>query len=87
MATCSVTTLQTEACASGFACLDEKIYRAVLLQLLCNISDGGGSAGLAQSFAGSGPPTTQVPAFNAGTYYDYTGQIVYHWNPTTPGWE
>jgi hypothetical protein len=90
--TCSIATLIDEACASGFKCLDENQFRALVLQLLCNISaGGGGSAGLAQAFAGSGPPTTQIPAFSAGTYYDYTNSVIYHWNPTlnagTGGWE
>lgn len=85
MATCNIADLIDESCISGFKCLDPQTYNAVLLQLLCNVASSGGSAGLAQAFAGSGAPTTQVPAFNAGTYYDYTNAVVYHWNPTLSG--
>jgi hypothetical protein len=38
--TCSVGTLIQEACESGFKCLDEQQYRALVLQLLCNLSSG-----------------------------------------------
>jgi hypothetical protein len=36
-----------------------------------------------QAFAGSGAPTaaTPTPANNAGTYFDYTNQALYFWNP------
>lgn len=37
--------------------------------------------------AGSGAPTTQVPADNAGTYYDRTSGTLYNWNPTNQSWE
>ena len=37
-----------------------------------------------QAFAGSGAPTaaTPTPANNAGTYFDYTNQALYFWNPS-----
>ena len=38
MATCSRDTLLTQACASGFLCLDPNIARAIELQLLKQIS-------------------------------------------------
>lgn len=91
MAVCSLSSLIDEACASGFKCLDEQQFRGLVLQLLCNLSSGGGSAGLAQWFSGSGAPTTEVPANNAGAYYDYTNKVTYNWNPTlnggVGGWE
>lgn len=62
----------------------------VLIYLLCQIQSGGGVGGGVQVFAASGAPTTQVPANNAGVYYDYTNKITYYWNPTLPGsnkWE
>jgi hypothetical protein len=40
-----------------------------------------------QAFAGSGLPTTQTPANNAGTYYDYDSDTLYFWNPLTGVWE
>ena len=91
MATCNVGTLIDQACLSGFKCLDAAQFRALLLQLLCNLSSGGGSSGVAQYFSGDGAPTTQIPAFNAGAYYDYTNKVTYNWNPTlnsgAGGWE
>lgn len=37
--------------------------------------------------AGSGAPSNQVPANNAGTYYDRVNVTLYNWNPTTQTWE
>lgn len=37
--------------------------------------------------AGNGAPTNQVPADNAGTYYDRVNQTLYNWNPNTTTWE
>lgn len=73
--------------ASCFNCLEPKQLEAIKSYLLCQIQAGGGSAGLVQYFSGDGPPTTQIPAQNAGAYYDYTNKVTYNWNPTTPGWE
>lgn len=91
MAQCSASDLIAEACQSGFTCRSEPELLALLNQLLCNYSSGGGSAGITQYFSGSGAPTTQVPANDAGAYYDYTNQVTYNWNPTlnggTGGWE
>jgi hypothetical protein len=44
MAECSITTLTTDACSNGFygAAQNEKQFWALVLQLLCNISSGGG---------------------------------------------
>ena len=41
---CNITTLQADACTNGFAqaAQNESLYRAVLLQMLCNgLADGG----------------------------------------------
>lgn len=37
--------------------------------------------------AGDGAPTTQVPADNAGTYYDRVAKTLYNWNSTNQSWE
>lgn len=42
MAQCNAQTLISEACASGFTCRNEPELLALLNQLLCNLSDGGG---------------------------------------------
>jgi len=57
MATCSLTTLSTDACTNLFmqAAQDEVLFRALLLQLACNMSEGG--AGLQCGNYASGQPT------------------------------
>ncbi len=91
MAQCSASDLIVEACQSGFTCRSEPELLALLNQLLCNLVSGGGSAGVTQWFSGSGDPTTEIPANNAGAYYDYTNKVTWNWNPTlnggTGGWE
>ena len=57
---------------------------ALFAQILANGGTGGG--GGVNNFAGSGPPTTQVPTNGAGTYWDYTNQILYNWYPLTGTW-
>ncbi|MGV1047679.1 MAG: hypothetical protein ACOYD4_04020 [Solirubrobacterales bacterium] len=42
MANCSKTQLFADACANGFVGRDEESFNALLLQLLCDISSGGG---------------------------------------------
>lgn len=50
MATCNLSDLINAACQNGFSCLiEDKSYRALILQLLCNISQNGQS--------GSGVPS------------------------------
>lgn len=39
MATCDIQTIISQACSSGFKCLNEEQYRALVLQLLCNVSE------------------------------------------------
>lgn len=47
MAECNLATLIDQACENKFTCLtDERIARGVLLQLLCNFSEGGGGGGV-----------------------------------------
>lgn len=84
MALCDIDVLLEQACTNKFLCLtSEKEMLAVLLQLLCNASSG-----LTQQvFAGHGAPTTQVPAFGAGVYYDLDSKDIWYYNSETPGWE
>lgn len=65
MAECSTSDLIAQACISQFACLDEKMQRAVMLQLLCNIS-AGGSGGTNNQSGVVSPIGTATP--------DYVGQ-------------
>lgn len=52
MAECNLATLIDQACENKFTCLeDERIARGVLLQLLCNLSEGGGIGGCCESVA------------------------------------
>lgn len=83
--TCDLPTLLRQACENNFdtAAEDAVMARAVLLQLLCNFTGGATQ----QVFSGSGAPTTQVPAFGAGVYFDYVSKDVYYWNPLTSAWE
>lgn len=58
-----------------------------LLVLILNALNGSGSgSGVGGALNGSGPPTTQVPAGGAGTYFDYTNSVLYNWNPITASW-
>ena len=58
--------------------------RQLLVRILNSLNSGSMGGG---SFAGSGSPTTQIPAGTGGTYWDYTNKILYMWNPVTKGWE
>ena len=71
--------------AKCFACLSEKQLAAINSYLLCQILNAGGTAG-GSSFSGSGAPTTQVPTGTTGTYYDYTNNVNYQWNPVSNTW-
>jgi hypothetical protein len=77
------TLLKAAAC---FQCLSEKQLAAINSYLLCQILNTGGTGGGGSSFSGSGAPTTQVPSGNSGTYYDYTNNVNYQWNPVTMTW-
>lgn len=84
--TCDLPTLLRQACVDDFdkAAEDTVIFRATLLQLLCNLSGGAGQ----QAFSGDGAPSNSVkPAFGAGVYYDYTNREWWGWNPVTQQWQ
>jgi hypothetical protein len=72
--------------AKCFACLSEKQLAAINSFLLCQILNAGGTGGGGSSFSGSGAPTTQVPTGTSGTYYDYTNNVNYQWNPISNTW-
>jgi hypothetical protein len=79
----NMTPAQLDNASRCFQSIPQGRQLACLLYLACNISGtGGGSGG---GFSGSGPPTTQNPAANAGFYFDYTNDIVYFWNPAANG--
>lgn len=82
--TCDLPTLLRQACVDDFdkAAEDTVIFRATLLQLLCNLSGGAGQ----QVFSVNGPPTTQVPAFDAGIFWDNLNKIQYQWDKDTQTW-
>lgn len=81
--TCDIDELLSQACANKFLCnLAEKDIQVLILQLLCNLSGGAGQ----QVFAVNGPPTTQIPAFNAGVFWDNLNKIQYQWDPDTQTW-
>lgn len=79
MATCNITTLKSDACTNGFAkaANDEVLFRAILLQLACNLSEGG--AGLKCGDYSGGNPTF-TPSGTCGTAVDTsTGTIWYYY--------
>jgi hypothetical protein len=82
--TCDLPTLLRQACENDFdkAAEDKVLFKAVLLQILCNFNGGTTQ----QVFSGSGDPTTQIPAFNAGVYYDYTNKAVWNWDGSQSKW-
>jgi len=72
---CNSTTLKTNACTNGFAqaASDEVLFRALMLQLLCNISTDG--AGVT---SGVGAPTS-TPSSSAAIYFDTSTGAQYNW--------
>ncbi len=79
MASCDLTTLKTDACTNGFlqAANDEVLFRAVLLQLACNLAEGG--AGLQCGDYSGGEPT-YTPGGPCGTALDTSdGSIWYYY--------
>lgn len=75
MATCSLATLQTQACANGFnvAGQDEQLFYALVLQLLCDIqSGGGGGGGTVTTLSGAGSPEGSVTGSPGYTYFNTT---------------
>lgn len=88
MATCNIGELITDACASGFKCLSEEQYRALILQLLCNISEGGGG-GTQQVFlyTGAAPVTNpDDPALPAISYKEDGSGPTFYWNVSAQAW-
>ena len=94
---CDLKTLLNSACANDFvqlAATDPKLSRAVILQLLCNISTGGSSASQQiYSTADLNPNTASiVPADQtkgAQWYQDPalgTGTNVWYWSTSTKVW-
>lgn len=77
----------SKAAACWERCIPPGMQAAVQNFLLCQIAFSAGSNGLQQIFAGDGGPTTQVPAFNAGIYWDFTNRQQYNWNPVLLRWE
>lgn len=51
MATCNIADLIADACQSKFTCLDEKTQKALVLQLLCNLSQNPTPPAASQPYA------------------------------------
>lgn len=95
---CDLKTLLAEACANDFvqlATTDPKLTRAVILQLLCNISAGGGPGGTQQvySSADTDPNLAAIVPTNQTIgnqwYQDPavgTGTNVWYWSTSTKTW-
>lgn len=65
MATCNIATLIQQACENKFTCIqDEKTARAIIMQLLCNLSNEPASQ------SGTGSPEGVVTAIPGSTYVD-----------------
>ena len=93
MAVCNVDTLLTSSCTNEFLCLTPQQARAVILQLLCNLSvnggGGGGGSGQVMTYAGAAPPTEDPPdtAAPAIAYSeDGLGGPVFYWNVDSQVW-
>ena len=71
---CNSTTLKTNACTNGFAqaASDEVLFRALMLQLLCNLSTGGNVT------SGVGNPTSS-PTSDAAIYFDTSTGAQWNW--------
>lgn len=83
MAVCSVSQLEQDACDSGFKCINEVEFRMILLQLLCNLSNGitpisqiqvlaGNYGGLQPAFTPSSSPAIAFDT-TTGTQWNYYG--------------
>jgi len=86
MAVCDLTTLETDACTNGFSKVaqNEILFRAVLLQLACNISGGtsGGGSTTCDDYGGLEPDFT--PSSSCAIAIDTsTG---YLWKYYSSGW-
>lgn len=72
--------------------IPEGMQKSILIYLLDQVNDRIDELTIPvtvtiQAFSGNGPPTTQIPANNAGTYFDYANQTLYNWNPSTSSWQ
>ena len=72
MASCNINTLLTDANTNRFATADESLQRALILQLLCNMSVNG-----AGSLSGAGSPEGSKTANVGATYWDTAGKILW----------
>lgn len=77
MATCDLDDLKIQACANDFFCLDKTTQRAVFLQLLCNLAEGGGGGGEGGATVGSGSPESVVTADPGAFFWDTTNKALY----------
>lgn len=90
MAVCNTDELFEDACESGFKPgISEDLYRAIVLQLLCNIAAGGGTGGGTNHLLqGNGPPSSD-PADTSENwqYWDRDSGITYNWNTDALAWQ
>ncbi len=78
MAACDLTTLEADACTNGFSKVaqNEILFRAVLLQLACNMASGG--AGLqCGNYSGGQPNFT--PSGSCGTALDTSNGTIWYY--------
>ncbi len=78
MAACDLNTLKSDACTNGFAAAanDETMFRAILLQLACNLASGG--AGLQCGDYAGGEPTF-TPSGSCGTALDTSSGTIWYY--------
>lgn len=91
MATCNVDTLLTSSCTNEFLCLTPQQARAVILQLLCNISvngggGGGGGSGTVMIYTGASPSADPDDPDSPAIAYSESGNPTFYWNVTTQAW-
>jgi hypothetical protein len=90
MATCSAQDLLTAGAC--FECLTKKELQIVIAQLLCEISEGGGSGGVGAVMRGSGAPVAAPASPLAGAiYYDDDAaspsyDVAWHWSVPLQIW-
>lgn len=83
--TCNVADLLREACENKFLCLDDKMAKAVLLQLLCDILSSGVGSQLVMYT--SGTPANPPDTSRAALAYDPNGILpTMGWNTVTLSW-
>jgi hypothetical protein len=76
---CNIETILSNACSNGFlqaANTDPKLAKALMLQLLCNISSGGtGGGGTVGTGAPTGTPTAGTTYLDTATnnFWVYNG--------------